>query len=86
MPLAQSRRKSVAIARVDALAGFGPAVGLTLLAGFWVIRVAVAVSTFTFAFVRIIVGVVAGVRLAGMILGHINWNGEQSSQEQHFHF
>jgi hypothetical protein len=73
--------KSVTIARIDALAGFGPAVGPALLAGLLVIRVAVMLGTFTFAFVRIIVGVVAGVRLAGMILGHIDWNGEQSSQE-----
>jgi hypothetical protein len=56
------------------------------LADFLVIRVAVVLGTFTFAFVRIIVGVVAGVRLAGMILGYINWNGEQNSQEQQFHF
>lgn len=73
--------KSVAIARIDALAGFRAAVGLALLAGLLVIRVAVMLGTFTFAFVRIIVGVVAGVWLAGMILGRINWNGEQSSQE-----
>jgi hypothetical protein len=60
---------SVAIARIDALAGLGPAVGLTLLAGFLIIWVAVVLRPLTFAFVRIIVGVVAGLGLRGMILG-----------------
>ena len=59
---------SVAIARIDALAGLGPAVGLTLLAGLLIMRVAIVLGPLTFAFVRIIIGVVAGLGLCGMIL------------------
>jgi len=39
--------------RIDALAGFGPAVGLAFLAGVLVIGVAVVLGPFAFAFMRI---------------------------------
>jgi hypothetical protein len=68
------RRKSVAIAWIDALAGVGPAIGLALLAGLLVIWVAVLLGAFTFAFVGIIGDVVASRGLAVMTLRHVNRN------------
>jgi hypothetical protein len=72
-------RESVAIARIDALAGLGAAVSLTLLASLLVIGVTVVLGTLTFAFVRIVVSIVAGFGLTGMILGHIKRNAEQGN-------
>ena len=64
------QKTSVAVAGIGALAGFGPAVGLALLAGVLIIRIAIVLRAFAFALVRIIGDVVAAFRLPGMILGH----------------
>ena len=64
------KRLSVAVAGVGTLAGFRPAVGLALLAGVLIVRIAIVLGPFAFALVRIIGDVVATFGLAGMILGH----------------
>ena len=84
VPVPQTN-KSVAIAGIGALAGFGPAVGLTFLAGVLVIGVAVVLGPFAFAFMRIVGNVIARGGLAGMILGYGNREREQRSKEQHSH-
>jgi hypothetical protein len=78
-------RESVAIARIDALTRFRPAVGLAFIAGGLVIGVAVVLGPFACAFMWIIGDVVAAGRLSGVILGYGKRKREQRSQEQHSH-
>jgi hypothetical protein len=72
-----SSKTSVAVAGIGALAGFGPAVGLALLAGVLIIRIAIVLSPFAFALVGIIGDVVAAFGLPGMVLGHSQREREQ---------
>ena len=67
------RGSSIAIARIDAFAGVWPAVGLTHIARRLIIRIAIVLGPFAFAFVGIIGHVVAAFGLAGVILGQGNW-------------
>jgi hypothetical protein len=66
---------SIAIARIGALASIRPAVGLALLAGILIVRIAILLRPFAFALVRIVGDVVARGRLARMVLGQVEWQG-----------
>jgi hypothetical protein len=72
-----SSKTSVAVAGIGTLAGFGPAVGLALLAGVLIIRIAIVLRPLAFALVGIIGGIVAAFRLPGMVLGHSDREREQ---------
>ena len=77
MPLMRHSKISVAVAGIDALAGFGPAVGLALLAGVLIIRVAIVLRPFAFALMGIIGDVVAAFGLPRMVLRYGQREREQ---------
>ena len=77
VPRMRHSKISVAVAGIGALARFGPAVGLALLAGVLIIRIALVLRPLAFALVGIIGDVVAAFRLAGMILGQGDREREQ---------